>query len=118
VELHEQALGPARRALEVVDAQLRRLLAALLRHVARHDSRVAAPPALAAVVGQPDAGRRDADGEPVRLAGPGRDRVQAQSAAAGLPVRPRRVIPEAAVDRPALAAVVALEQHARVAAGI
>ena len=72
----------------------------------------------AAVVGEPHAGGRDADGEPVGLAGPGHDRVQAQAAGARLPARPRRVLPQRAVELEAGAAVAALEQHARVAARV
>ena len=44
--------------------------------------------------------------------------MQAEAAAAGVPLRPRRVVPEAAVERPREPAVVALEQAAGVAAGV
>src|SRR5215212_8690631 len=54
----------------------------------------------------------------IGLAGPGGDRVQAQTARAGLPARPRGVLPQPAVERERGAAVAALEEHAGVAARV
>ena len=118
VELHEQPLRAAGRAVEVVDAEVDRVALRLVREVAGDDALVAVAPRRAAVVGQPDADGRDREREPVRIARPRHDRVQAEPAAAGLPVRSRRVLPERALQLPRRAAVAALEQDARVAAGV
>ena len=89
-----------------------------LREVARREAAVAAPPAAAAVLGQPHAGGRDRNREAVGISGPGADRVQAQAAAARLPFRARGLVPEALIDLPVGAAVVALEQHAGIGAHV
>ena len=90
--------GLLRRAPQPVHAEHDLVLRRVLGQVARDDALVAAAPARAAVVGQPHAGGGDADGEPVRVAGPCRDRVQAQAPAARLPLRPPGMLPQAAVE--------------------
>src|SRR5437588_565570 len=68
--------------------------------------------------GRPRAGGPDADGQPVRLARPGRDRVQAQPATARLPVLLEPALPQGLVELPAGATVAADEQHARIPARV
>ena len=116
VKLQEQPLGVGRRALDRMDAEVVGLRLHLLGHVARDETRVAAPPGRAVILGEPDARRRDAEREAVGLAGPRHDRVDAQPAAAGLPVRPAGLVPQPLVDRPGLARVAALEEHAGIGA--
>ena len=116
MELHEQPLRLLRRAVHVVDAEVDRVLARLLRHVARIEVLVPVSPGLAAVVREPDADRRDRERDARRIARPGRDRVHAHAARARAPVGTRRLLPERLVQLPARAAVVALEEDARRAA--
>ena len=75
-------------------------------------------PGLAAVVGEPDADRRDRERDARRVARPGRDRVHAHAACARAPIGARRLLPERLVELPARAAVVALEEDAGRAAGV
>ena len=56
---------------------------------------------LAAILGQPHPGGRDGDGQLVRISRPRADRVQAEPAAARLPVRARGLLPQSGVDLPA-----------------
>ena len=118
VELHEEPLGLLRVPVHVVDAEGERVLAGLLGHVARVEVLVPVPPRLAAVVGEPDADRRDRERDAGRIARPRRDRVHAHAARARAPLGTGRLLPERLVQLPARAAVVALEEHARRAAGI
>ena len=74
-------------------------------HEARADSLVARLPILAAVVRSIDPSRRDRHEHSFRTRRIGKNRVQAQAAAAGLPLRAMRMIEEAAIERPRLAAV-------------
>ena len=90
VELHVERRRLARRTPHVVDAKGVRVLARFFRDVPRHQAADAAAPAFAGVVGEPDPGRGDADRQAVRVARPGADRVEAQPAGAGLPLRPLR----------------------------
>ena len=98
VELHEQPLGARLRALDAVHAQCDLVVRRVLGQVARIQADVAALPRPAAVVGQPHAGRGDRDGEALGLSGPGDDRVQAQAPRPGLPVRPRRLLEQPAIE--------------------
>ena len=68
VELHEQPLGLARRAPDVVDAVLDRVVARLLGQVVGLDARVRVAPRRAAVVGEPHADGRDRDEQARRVA--------------------------------------------------
>ena len=118
VELHEDPLRARRGALEPVHAQRDLVRRRVVGHVVRDQAVVAALPARAAVVGQPDPGGGDRHRQPLGLPGPRDDRVQAEAAGAGLPARPRRMLEERPVERERRAPVAALEQDAGVAARV
>ena len=112
-------LGLPGRALDVVHAAARVLvLERLLGQVPRVEARDTSPPTAAAVLGQPHPGGRDSDGKPVRISRPGADRVQAEPAAARLPMRARRLVPQSRIYLPACSAVVALEQDPGISARV
>ncbi len=113
MELHVQRRRLARRPLHVVNAEHQRVRPRLLGYVAGDQTLDAAAPGASAILTQPNARRRDADSEPLGIAGPGTDRVQAEAAQASLPLGPRRVIPERPVERPGAAAVRAAKQRRR-----
>src|SRR3954466_4363416 len=102
----------------MVHAELRGPLARLLGQVARPYALVALAPGGAAVVGVPYARGRNAHGQLVRVARPGDDRVQAEPAAARLPVAADAVLAQCLVEVPRLAPIARLEQHAGVPARV
>src|SRR5688572_16635315 len=70
-------------------------------------------PARATVVGAIDASGRDRDVHPVFVRGIRKDGVQTQAAAAGLPLRPVRMIEKTFHQRPARACVVRSKKRGR-----
>src|SRR5262249_42123641 len=116
---HEHAVRLPGRPLHVMYAATGVLvLQRLLRQVARVEPLVAPTPGAAGVIAEPHPRRGNGDRELVGVPRPGADRIQAQPAAARLPMGSRGLVPESRVDLPAGSAVVALEQDAWVSSGV
>ena len=118
VVLLVQAVRHAGRHRQPVHALAVFRVALALRQVVAADPAVARLPGVAAVRGVEDAGAGDADPELALVRGVRHQRVQDQPAAAGLPVRPRRVVAQPGDVPPARAAIVAAEQPGRLDAGV
>ena len=116
VVLEEHAVRPRARLHDLVHA-LAELGMLVGQELGAHTA-VGRPPRRPAVVARVHAARRDRDGHPRRVGGIEHDRVQAEAAAARLPLRPVRVVPQAVVQRPRLAAVVRREDRGRFDAAV
>ena len=115
--LEVEALRIALVAGDLVDA-LAELGVVAVGEKSDDDAAVAGVPRLAAVVRSIDTSRRDGDQQAVGVVGVDEDRVQAHPAAAGLPLRAMRVVPQTRDEREAAPAVVAAEQGRRFDAGV
>ena len=104
VLLHEERVGTRAMQGDAVNAVTH--FGILIRNVLRPKPTVDRLPCLAAVVGTESAGSGNGDEHPLRIAGIDKNRVQAHSAGARLPLGPGAVTAQAGELFPAMRAIV------------